>query len=83
MYIMVNSQFTSDPRKAGTHAVRVAFTLTAISTGTRVDLVHSNLPDPSVPGHTLGWSHFLERLARSAAGENPGPDEWMPGTMDA
>jgi uncharacterized protein YndB with AHSA1/START domain len=62
---------------------RVAFTLTAISTGTRVDLVHSDLPDPSVPGHTLGWSHFLERLARSATGENLGPDEWMPGTMDA
>ncbi|MDQ1561853.1 MAG: hypothetical protein QOE85_1194, partial [Actinomycetota bacterium] len=33
--------------------------------------------------HTLGWLHFLERLARSAAGENLGPDEWMPGTMDA
>jgi uncharacterized protein YndB with AHSA1/START domain len=62
---------------------RVEFTLTAIPSGTRVDLVHSNLPETRAASHGVGWAHFLDRLARAAAGEVLAPDEWMPGRTDA
>jgi uncharacterized protein YndB with AHSA1/START domain len=55
-------------------ASTVAFTLTPIETGTRVDLVHSDLPARHEPGHAEGWSHFLARLAIRGAGIDPGPD---------
>lgn len=59
-------------------ASTVEFTLTAIDDGTRVDLVHSALPDAEVDGHVDGWSHFLPRLRLAAAGSDPGPDSWQP-----
>ena len=59
-------------------ASRVAFTLTPIPTGTRVELVHSQLPDAHVASHTLGWAHFFERLAIAGRGEDAGPDNWLP-----
>lgn len=57
---------------------RVAFTLTAIPTGTRVELVHDGLPEERMPGHADGWTHFLGRLASAAAGSPPPGDDWMP-----
>jgi uncharacterized protein YndB with AHSA1/START domain len=59
-------------------ASRVAFTLTPTPTGTHLELVHSDLPDVHVPSHTLGWAHFLERLAIAGRGEDAGPDNWLP-----
>lgn len=55
-----------------------SFDLTPITTGTRVDVVHSGLPAGDVPGHVRGWAHFLTRLARAAAGEHLEPDAWRP-----
>jgi uncharacterized protein YndB with AHSA1/START domain len=41
---------------------RVEFTLTATETGTRVDLVHRDLPEARAPGYARGWTHFLGQL---------------------
>lgn len=60
----------------------VAFTLTPIARGTRVDLVHSNLPDTEVSGHAAGWLHFLPRLRSVAAGIDPGADDWVPSQLN-
>jgi uncharacterized protein YndB with AHSA1/START domain len=57
---------------------RVSFTLTPIPSGTRVELLHSDLPDRHVPGHSRGWPYFADRLALAAAGIDPGPDTWRP-----
>jgi uncharacterized protein YndB with AHSA1/START domain len=62
-------------------ASRVAFTLTPIETGTRVDLVHTGLPERHEPGHARGWEYFVERLAVVATGADPGPDTWSPGDI--
>lgn len=60
-------------------ASKVAFTLTPTSRGgTRVDLLHSDLPPTEVPGHVDGWMHFLSRLSIVARGEDPGVDTWLP-----
>jgi uncharacterized protein YndB with AHSA1/START domain len=56
----------------------VSFELTPISTGTRVEVLHTDLPAEQVPGHVEGWGHFLPRLARAAAGEQLPPDTWTP-----
>jgi uncharacterized protein YndB with AHSA1/START domain len=56
----------------------VSFELTPISTGTRVEVLHTDLPAEQVPGHAEGWDHFLPRLARAAAGEQLPPDTWTP-----
>ncbi|WP_261625021.1 SRPBCC family protein [Nesterenkonia marinintestina] len=56
----------------------VAFELTAIPSGTRVELVHSNLPDAQLTGHADGWGHFLPRLSIAAAGGDAGEDHWRP-----
>jgi uncharacterized protein YndB with AHSA1/START domain len=56
----------------------VAFTLTPISTGTRVDLLHSKLPERHELGHASGWEHFLERLSEAGRGVDLGPDTWKP-----
>ncbi|MDN5761306.1 MAG: SRPBCC domain-containing protein [Microlunatus sp.] len=47
----------------------VSFELTPIRAGTRVEVVHTDLPEGDVPGHAAGWHHFLPRLARAAQGE--------------
>jgi uncharacterized protein YndB with AHSA1/START domain len=57
-------------------ASTVAFTLTPIETGTRVDLVHTDLPESREAGHAEGWAYFLPRLALRGVGLDPGPDTW-------
>jgi len=57
---------------------RVAFTLTATADGTRVELVHSDLPELRVAGHVEGWAHFLPRLASICEGGAFVEDEWTP-----
>jgi uncharacterized protein YndB with AHSA1/START domain len=45
--------------------------------GTHLRLIHHDLPTAeSAEKHGHGWRHYLDRLARSAAGEDPGPDEF-------
>lgn len=60
-------------------ASRVTFELTATDEGTRVDLTHSGLPDARLPGHRIGWAHFLPRLREAGSGHPLGTDDWRPG----
>lgn len=57
-------------------ATRVEFTLSPAEAGTRLRLVHRNLPPGQAAMHGTGWGHFLSRLAQAAAGAGPGPDPW-------
>jgi uncharacterized protein YndB with AHSA1/START domain len=57
-------------------STRVEFTLTPTDAGTRLRLVHSDLPGSQEAMHANGWQHFLGRLIVAAAGRDPGPDPW-------
>ena len=57
-------------------ATRVEFTLSPTEGGTRLRLVHRNLPPDQAAMHGTGWDHFLSRLVPAAAGRDPGPDPW-------
>lgn len=59
-------------------ASTVEFRLTALGRGTRVDLIHSGLPETGLAGHADGWEHFLPRLRIAAPGGDPGADQWQP-----
>ena len=59
-------------------ASTVEFTLTPTERGTRVDLMHSGLPDARLDGHADGWTHFLARLCITAPGGDAGQDDWVP-----
>lgn len=59
-------------------ASTVTFTLTPTAQGTRVDLVHSGLPNAELDGHADGWAHFLPRLRIAASGGDAGHDDWVP-----
>jgi uncharacterized protein YndB with AHSA1/START domain len=52
----------------------VEITLTPLSGGTRLTLVHRHLPQDMWDGHDAGWSHYLGRLKIVAEGGQPGPD---------
>jgi len=54
----------------------IEVSLTPDGEGTIVHLTHRRLPGPAVPLHTAGWEHYLPRLAKAAAGGNPGADPW-------
>jgi len=56
----------------------VTFELTPTPTGTRLDLLHTGLPDSEVAGHAHGWAHFTARLRRAGRGEHLEPDTWSP-----
>lgn len=56
----------------------MTFTLAPLAGGTRVEVRHAGLPDPVVPEHAYGWSHFLPRLAAAAHGEALERDDWVP-----
>ena len=58
-------------------STQVEFTLEPTGTGTRLRLIHRNLPEAQAPAHGTGWTHFLGRLVRAAAGHHPGPDPWQ------
>ena len=66
----------SDDLSPGTSTVD--FRLTPIGRGTRVDLVHSGLPETKLAGHADGWEHFCPRLRTAASGADAGPDHWRP-----
>jgi uncharacterized protein YndB with AHSA1/START domain len=54
----------------------VEVTLTPEGTGTLLRLVHRGVPRANRNGSAAGWTHYLARLARVAAGHDPGPDPW-------
>jgi uncharacterized protein YndB with AHSA1/START domain len=60
---------------------RVEFTLTRTDGGTRLDLIHTGLPDTRAETHAAGWTHYLARLQVAAAGTDPGADTWTPGAI--
>jgi uncharacterized protein YndB with AHSA1/START domain len=43
---------------------------------TLVTLVHRGLEDAAADAHQGGWGHYLDRLRRTAEGEEVGPDPW-------
>lgn len=54
---------------------RVEITLEESNTGTLVTLVHSGLPDPRLAEqHEQGWTRYLDRLAVTGPGGDPGPE---------
>lgn len=61
------------PPGASTVEVR----LIAEAGGTRVELEHRDLPIEETRGHVTGWEHYLGRLQKAAAGQEPGPDPGM------
>jgi uncharacterized protein (TIGR03086 family) len=65
-------------------ASTVTITLEPAEGGTQVHLVHEGLTDAQASSHTVGWSHYLERLRVAAAEGDAGADEWAasPDPMD-
>jgi len=59
-------------------ATQVEFTLTPTAAGTRLRLVHRDLPPQQASIHATGWQHFVDRLTCAACGVDPGPDPWDP-----
>jgi len=59
---------------------RVEFTLSPTTTGTRLNLSHTGLPETRAGGHSAGWGNYLSRLQTAASGRDPGPDTWIPVT---
>lgn len=58
----------------GTSTVEI--TLTEDAGSTLVRLRHSGLPELDREPHGMGWDHYLQRLAATASGNDPGPDPW-------
>jgi uncharacterized protein YndB with AHSA1/START domain len=54
----------------------VEITLTPTDTGTRLTLVHRDLPANRELEHATGWPHFISRLQVAGAGGDPGPDPY-------
>jgi len=68
-----NSEDSVTP--AGSSTVEVL--LAADGDGTHLRLIHRDLPSTeSAEKHGHGWHHYLDRLGKRAAGEDPGPDEF-------
>jgi uncharacterized protein YndB with AHSA1/START domain len=65
----------SDLLPPGASTVEVTFT--AEAGGTLVRLVHRDLPEPEVERHSLGWHHYLQRLAILAGGADLDADPWL------
>jgi uncharacterized protein YndB with AHSA1/START domain len=52
--------------------------------GTLLRMTHSGLPTEATRGsHNKGWAHYLDRLTKVAAGQDPGPDRGPSGTRNA
>ena len=61
----------------GPGSTRVEVTLEPDGEGTRLTLLHHGLTGRARDGHAEGWVHYLERLARVAAGHPAEPDPWI------
>ena len=67
--------------EAGNEAMPPGATLLRVTfeprgAATRVTLEHTGLVPTEAAKHTVGWPHFIERLAVAAAGGDPGSDPW-------
>jgi uncharacterized protein YndB with AHSA1/START domain len=50
--------------------------------GTRLTFTHRDLPSrEAAESHSVGWDHYLPRLAVAAGGDDPGRDPWLDGEM--
>ncbi len=58
---------------------RIEIDLLPQNGSTLVRFNHSGLPASEVPGHSVGWTHYLARLVIAAGGGDPGPDLGPPG----
>jgi uncharacterized protein YndB with AHSA1/START domain len=54
----------------------VEITLESIDCGTRLTLVHRDLPQDMRDNHDAGWTHYLGRLKIVAEGGDAGPDSF-------
>jgi len=52
----------------------VEITLKSEGAGTRLRLVHRDLPADRREKHDLGWTHYMSRLKTICEGSEPGPD---------
>jgi uncharacterized protein YndB with AHSA1/START domain len=60
----------------------IEFELTPYESGTLLRFRHFDLPSADVAeSHGHGWDHYLGRLARLAARDDPGRDPWLDGPM--
>ncbi|MDL5351258.1 SRPBCC domain-containing protein [Microbacterium sp. zg-YB36] len=59
-------------------ASTVSFELSETADGTRLEVIHTDLPEGEVAGHVGGWEHFVPRLALAATGQILPPDSWTP-----
>jgi uncharacterized protein YndB with AHSA1/START domain len=64
-------QFATPPR-----STIVDVSLIPDGEDTLVRLVHRRLEPGAIRFHRAGWEHYLPRLARAAAGRDPGLDPW-------
>jgi len=55
-------------------STRVEITLEPDGDETIVRLRHMDLPADETEIHADGWQHYLARLSKAGAGEDPGPD---------
>jgi uncharacterized protein YndB with AHSA1/START domain len=44
--------------------------------GTRIRLIHRQLPPDAKERHEIGWAHYLGRLRAVSEGSEPGPDPY-------
>jgi uncharacterized protein YndB with AHSA1/START domain len=58
-------------------STRVEVTLERDGEGTLLTLLHHGLAADASDAHAEGWTHYLARLARVAAGEPAEPDPWI------
>jgi uncharacterized protein YndB with AHSA1/START domain len=52
----------------------VEIDLIAEGKGTRLRLIHRDLPQDARDKHQYGWSHYVTRLKSISEGRDPGPD---------
>jgi uncharacterized protein YndB with AHSA1/START domain len=70
--------WTDEPDALPPGSTTVAIELLPDGDGTLIRLTHRDLPAPALPPHTLGWQHYIARLAEVAIGGDPGPDPGPP-----
>lgn len=69
---------TAGSKEVPPGATRLEFQLTAIPTGTRVTLTHSQLPDTNRHDFAAGWDHFIPRLRTAILTGNVSESHWAP-----
>ena len=66
----------------GAGSSMIEFELRPDGHGTLLRFRHFDLPSAeAAESHGHGWDHYLGRLARLAAGDDPGRDPWLDGPM--